>query len=127
MSVCPRVCVCYKIKVHIFELVCAPHPSPQTTDSSSLYLEGVHWVKGRLIGTGAFCSCFLARDVKNGTMFAVKQSFPELHAPNIQHRQYRATASLVPRRKRFVSQKGLCHWLWLAEIALEAKFRRARW
>ena len=44
------------------------------TDSSSVpYLEGVHWVKGKLIGTGAFCTCSLARDVKNGTMFAVKQ------------------------------------------------------
>ena len=37
------------------------------------YLEGEHWVKGKLIGTGAFCSCFLARDIRNGTMFAVKQ------------------------------------------------------
>ena len=44
------------------------------TDSGSVpYLEGVHWVKGKLIGTGAFCTCSLARDVKNGTMFAVKQ------------------------------------------------------
>ena len=47
----------------------------QSTDSgeSPPYLEGEHWVKGKLIGTGAFCSCFLARDIKNGTMFAVKQ------------------------------------------------------
>ena len=37
------------------------------------YLEGFHWVKGKLIGTGAFCSCYLARDMENGTMFAVKQ------------------------------------------------------
>ena len=36
------------------------------------YLEGFHWVKGKL-GTGAFCSCYLARDIENGTMFAVKQ------------------------------------------------------
>ena len=48
--------------------------SLQTTDGRSVpYLEGVHWVKGKLIGTGAFCSCYLARDVRNGTMFAVKQ------------------------------------------------------
>ncbi len=26
-----------------------------------------------MIGTGAFCTCHLARDVENGTMFAVKQ------------------------------------------------------
>ena len=47
----------------------------QSTDGSSHppYLEGEHWIKGKLIGTGAFCSCFLARDIKNGTMFAVKQ------------------------------------------------------
>ena len=47
----------------------------QSTDGSGHppYLEGEHWVKGKLIGTGAFCSCFLARDIKNGTMFAVKQ------------------------------------------------------
>ena len=37
------------------------------------YIEGVHWVKGKLIGTGAFCTCFLARDTNNATMFAVKQ------------------------------------------------------
>ena len=36
-------------------------------------MEAIHWVKGKLIGTGAFCSCFLARDMENGTMFAVKQ------------------------------------------------------
>ena len=47
----------------------------QNTDSGENppYLEEVHWVKGKLIGTGAFCSCFLARDIRNGTMFAVKQ------------------------------------------------------
>ena len=49
-------------------------PYPQTTDGRSVpYHEGIHWVKGKLIGTGAFCSCYLARDVRNGTMFAVKQ------------------------------------------------------
>ena len=45
----------------------------QATDGGSTYLEGQHWVKGKLIGTGAFCSCFLARDTRLGTMMAVKQ------------------------------------------------------
>ena len=36
-------------------------------------MEGKHWVKGKLIGTGAFCSCFIARDTRLGTMMAVKQ------------------------------------------------------
>jgi mitogen-activated protein kinase kinase kinase 1 len=36
-------------------------------------VEGVHWIKGKLIGAGAYCSCYLARDMDNGTMFAVKQ------------------------------------------------------
>ena len=40
------------------------------------YLEGKQWVKGKLIGTGAFCSCFLARDTRLGTMMAVKQVCP---------------------------------------------------
>ena len=50
---------------------------PQETDQATVlgkqYLEGINWVKGKLIGTGAFCSCFLARDMENGIMFAVKQ------------------------------------------------------
>ena len=44
-----------------------------TDDASSTYMEGKQWVKGKLIGTGAFCSCFLARDTRLGTMMAVKQ------------------------------------------------------
>jgi mitogen-activated protein kinase kinase kinase 1 len=37
------------------------------------YVEKMHWTKGRVIGTGAYCTCFLARDVKSGTIMAVKQ------------------------------------------------------
>lgn len=37
------------------------------------YIEGIHWIKGKVIGTGAFCTCHRARDTENGTMFAVKQ------------------------------------------------------
>ena len=39
----------------------------------SEYAEGTHWSKGRVIGTGAYCTCFLARDMKSGTIMAVKQ------------------------------------------------------
>ena len=37
------------------------------------YFEAKHWTKGKVIGTGAYCTCFLARDTKSGTIMAVKQ------------------------------------------------------
>ncbi len=48
---------------------------PDATDGYNVkpYIEGVHWKKGKVIGTGAFCTCHLSRDLENGTMFAVKQ------------------------------------------------------
>ncbi len=52
-----------------------------------------------------FDFCYKRRAIKlavwhaRAPLLTVTESFPELHAPNIQHRQYRATASLVPRRK----------------------------
>uniref|UniRef100_A0A0L8FTJ8 Protein kinase domain-containing protein n=2 Tax=Octopus bimaculoides TaxID=37653 RepID=A0A0L8FTJ8_OCTBM len=42
-------------------------------NNSPLYLENVHWVRSNLLGTGAFSSCYQARDVKTGTLMAVKQ------------------------------------------------------
>lgn len=39
----------------------------------SLYLEGIHWIKGPLLGTGAYSTCYQARDVKTGVIMAVKQ------------------------------------------------------
>ncbi len=37
------------------------------------YLEGVHWQRGPMLGTGAFSTCYQARDVKTGTIMCVKQ------------------------------------------------------
>lgn len=42
-------------------------PQPQT------YFEGIHWKRGRLIGTGAFSTCYQARDTATGVLMAVKQ------------------------------------------------------
>ena len=36
-------------------------------------IEGVHWTKTELLGTGAFSSCYAARDKSGGTLMAVKQ------------------------------------------------------
>ncbi|XP_074643836.1 mitogen-activated protein kinase kinase kinase 1-like [Tubulanus polymorphus] len=48
-----------------------------TTDSETtgncLYQENKHWVKGALLGTGAFSSCYQARDTTSGVIVAVKQ------------------------------------------------------
>ncbi|KAH3695504.1 hypothetical protein DPMN_082964 [Dreissena polymorpha] len=38
-----------------------------------LYFENVHWVKGRQLGSGAFSTCYQSRDVKTGTIMALKQ------------------------------------------------------
>ena len=42
-------------------------------NSKHLYLEGVHWKKGELLGTGAYSSCYAVRDLMNGSLMAVKQ------------------------------------------------------
>ncbi|XP_077981126.1 mitogen-activated protein kinase kinase kinase 1-like [Glandiceps talaboti] len=42
-------------------------------DKDSVYMEGEHWIKGPIIGSGAFSTCFQARDIKTGTIMAVKQ------------------------------------------------------
>ncbi|XP_070563625.1 mitogen-activated protein kinase kinase kinase 1-like [Ptychodera flava] len=52
------------------------HVQPEGGDESdkgSVYMEGEHWIKGPLIGSGAFSTCYQARDVKSGTIMAVKQ------------------------------------------------------
>lgn len=38
-----------------------------------LYLENISWLKGPLLGAGAFSSVYLARDIKTGHKMAVKQ------------------------------------------------------
>ncbi|XP_030851944.1 mitogen-activated protein kinase kinase kinase 1 isoform X2 [Strongylocentrotus purpuratus] len=40
---------------------------------SKQYTESQNWTKGAILGTGAFSSCYMARDVKTGTLMAVKQ------------------------------------------------------
>ncbi len=41
--------------------------------SAHVYLEDIHWQRGSMLGTGAFSTCYQARDVKTGTLMAVKQ------------------------------------------------------
>ncbi|KAL8586779.1 hypothetical protein ACOMHN_061292 [Nucella lapillus] len=38
-----------------------------------MYYEGIHWIKGPLLGTGAFSTCYQARDTQTGVLMAVKQ------------------------------------------------------
>ena len=47
-------------------------------NSKHLYLEGVHWKKGELLGTGAYSSCYAVRDLMNGCLMAVKQVLNQL-------------------------------------------------
>ena len=37
------------------------------------YQEGVDWTKGTLLGTGAYSTCYQARDMETGTLMAAKQ------------------------------------------------------
>ncbi|CAH1795279.1 unnamed protein product [Owenia fusiformis] len=37
------------------------------------YVEDEHWVRGPVLGTGAFSTCYQARDIKTGVLMAVKQ------------------------------------------------------
>ena len=43
-----------------------------------MYKENVHWKRGTVLGTGAFSTCYQARDVRTGTLMAVKQVVPVL-------------------------------------------------
>lgn len=50
----------------------------KAVNSKHLYLEGVHWKKGELLGTGAYSSCYAVRDLMNGCLMAVKQVLYQL-------------------------------------------------
>ncbi|XP_032232180.2 mitogen-activated protein kinase kinase kinase 1 isoform X2 [Nematostella vectensis] len=50
-----------------------PESLDKAANTKHLYLENVHWKKGELLGTGAFSSCYGARDVMTGSLMAVKQ------------------------------------------------------
>ena len=39
----------------------------------TVYQQDNDWVKGKPIGSGAYCSCFLSQDIRTGTIMAVKQ------------------------------------------------------
>ena len=45
----------------------------QGCSSDHMYQEGEHWKRGSVLGTGAFSTCYQARDVQTGTLMAVKQ------------------------------------------------------
>ena len=48
-----------------------------------VYLESIHWTKTELLGTGAFSSCYAARDKGSGTLMAVKQVLILLNTDDI--------------------------------------------
>ena len=37
------------------------------------YCEGLDWTKATVLGTGAYSTCYQARDVQTGTIMAAKQ------------------------------------------------------
>ena len=41
--------------------------------TSREYCEGVDWTKASVLGTGAYSTCYQARDVQTGTIMAAKQ------------------------------------------------------
>ncbi|TRY70050.1 hypothetical protein TCAL_05429 [Tigriopus californicus] len=53
-----------------------------SSDPWGFYLEGKHWTKGTILGSGAFSSCSLARDQSTGTIMAVKQISLNLGSTN---------------------------------------------
>ena len=60
----------------------------KAVNSNHLYLEDMHWKKGELLGTGAFSSCYAARDFMSGSLMAVKQV-------NTRNRKYSARATWI--------------------------------
>ncbi|CAG0883425.1 unnamed protein product [Cyprideis torosa] len=42
-------------------------------DPGAAYLEGIDWVRGNILGTGAFSNCYQAWDKATGTIMAAKQ------------------------------------------------------
>lgn len=48
-------------------------PASSSPSFNTAYKEGQDWTKSFLLGSGAFSTCFQARDVQTGTLMAVKQ------------------------------------------------------
>ncbi len=47
------------------------------------YSEGRQWLKGNLLGHGAYSTCYLARDIVSGAIMAVKQISLKSSSPRI--------------------------------------------
>ncbi|XP_064624715.1 mitogen-activated protein kinase kinase kinase 1-like isoform X2 [Lineus longissimus] len=50
-----------------------PEEEDDVDSFKSVYREDVDWLKGPVLGTGAFSTCYQARDAKTGTIMAMKQ------------------------------------------------------
>ena len=44
----------------------------QVAESPCTYTEGCGWVKGPLLGSGAFSCCYQSRDIRTGALMALK-------------------------------------------------------
>ena len=49
------------------------HPYALYKSAQNVYRENQNWTKSFLLGSGAFSTCYQARDVQSGTLMAVKQ------------------------------------------------------
>ncbi|XP_066996499.2 mitogen-activated protein kinase kinase kinase 1 [Anabrus simplex] len=67
------------------------------------YLEDVHWKRGPLLGTGAYSTCYQARDVETGTLMAVKQ------VPYCRNSEEEQTCVEAGIRKEILTMSKLCH------------------
>ena len=45
----------------------------ETVQQAREYREGAEWTRGAVLGTGAYSTCYQARDVETGTLMAAKQ------------------------------------------------------
>ena len=72
-----------------------------------MYLEGKHWTQAFLLGTGAFSKCYQARDVRTGTLMAVKQT--QLNRDGNYSEKVCIVMGLGPFYRR------ACHLVWASE------------
>ena len=45
------------------------------SQTNGSYVEGVHWKRGQLVGTGGCSTCYCAWDVNQGQLMCVKQVY----------------------------------------------------
>ncbi|KAG1655214.1 Mitogen-activated protein kinase kinase kinase 1 [Nymphon striatum] len=60
--------------IHIQPEIDVENTNVDGSEKRGTYQQHLHWSKGPLLGTGAFSTCFQARDIKSGTLMAVKQA-----------------------------------------------------